>query len=360
MAFPIVSPSFLREYIDMEHPENNAGKVRYVISPHSVDYVLMLSNTDFTKRIITETDKLLYNMTYMSEADEANFTENAKALVARFPSMNNYWPIRQMMMYVLQYPNIELDRKLLILNYCCNTISNMQAQFQADLIPGFCQNITHTNDFAEIFAYFKDLPVNPAISVAEGVSFLKLLMAYAKQNDPEGAARKFHKIYDRVYKGLDISGPETFTMLDIKHYAELRIEYGRKFTEERPHIMENIITNYLWAFAIPFTDPEISFWDNFTFYIELYNAIKVLLATTQPTDDDDLVNILAAFDTALSEASKDNLLFKKVVTALKNQGTTNNGDLAVITISYGRGDAKGRGFRLGTRRTRGNAGGNPL
>ncbi|MDR0943264.1 MAG: hypothetical protein LBM41_01915 [Ruminococcus sp.] len=333
MAFPIVAPSFLREYVDMETPENNAGKVRYVISPHSVDYVLMLTNVDVAKRLIAETDTILYTMTYMSEADEKNFAENAKALLARYPSMAAYWPIRQMMMYVLQFPDIELDRKLLILNYCLHSVTNMQAQYHADLIPGFCQNMTHTTDFTEIFAYFKDLPVNPAVSAAEGVSLLKAVMSCAKETDPNGAAKKFKKVYERVFKGLEVSGPETFNMLDMKTFIKLRMEYDRVYALERPNIMENIMVNYLWAFAIPFTDPELSFWDNFTFYIELYNAIKVLIATTKPCDDDDLANILSAFDVALSEASKNNRIFKTVVTALKNQGTNNNGDLAVITVS---------------------------
>jgi hypothetical protein len=332
MAFPIVAPSFLREYIDMDHPEKNAGKVRYIISPHSVDYVLMLTNIDVAKRMIAETESILYTMTYMSEADEENFQANANALLARYPSMAAYWPIRQMMMYVLQQRGFDLDRRLLVLNYCINSVSNMQAQFQADIIPGFCQNITHTTDFSEIFAYFKELPVNPAASVAEGVSFLKAVMTYAKENSP-AAAKKFKKVYDRIYKGLEISGPETFTMLDMKHYAELRIAYGKTFNDERPNIMENVTINYLWAYAVPYTDPEIPFWDNFTFFIQLYNAVKVLLATTQPTDDDDIAGILSSFDEALSAASVNNAIFKKVVTALKNQGTNNNGDLAVITVS---------------------------
>jgi hypothetical protein len=333
MAFPIVAPSFLREYVDLETPENNAGKVRYVISPHSVDYVLMLANPDVARRLINETESILYTRTEMSEADTERFTANSKALLAQFPSMTYYWPIRQMMMYVLQQKDLELDRRLLILNYCINTVSNMQAQFQANLIPGLCQNITHTTDFTEILQYFNKLPVNPAVTLAEGVSFLKAVMHYAKETDPNGAAKRYRKVYERIYKGLNISGPETFTNVDVKRFIDLRIEYGKKFIEERPNIMENVMVNYLWAFAVPYTEPDISLWDNFTFYIQLYNALKVLLATAAPADDDDLVNILSVFDEALSEASKNNAIFKNVVSALKNQGTNNNGDLAVITVS---------------------------
>jgi hypothetical protein len=333
MAFPIVAPAFLREYIDMEHPENNAGKVRYIITPHSVDYVCMLTNVDVARRLIAETDPIPFTMTYMNEEDAENFQQNSDALLAKYPSMASYWPMRQMMMYVLQFQGIDLDQKLLILNYCIHTVTNMQAQYHADLIPGFCQNITHTTDFSEIFAYFKDLPVNPPVSAAEGVSFLKAVMAFAKDSDPNGSARKYRKVYDRIFKGLEVSGPETFNMLDMKHFIKLRQEYDRVYAVERPNIMENIMVNYLWAFAIPFADPEETFWDNFSFYIVLYNAIRVLITTTKPADDDDLAAILSCFDAALTEASKDNRIIKKVITILKNQGTNNNGDLAVITVS---------------------------
>lgn len=333
MAFPIVAPSFLRDYIDLEHPEKNAGLVRYVITPQSVDYVLMLSNPLVAKRLIEQTDPLLFTMTYMSEADEAKFAENAKSLIAAYPTMQYYWQIRQMSMYILQQKGYNLAQKLLILNHTMSTVNGMVEQFQPNLIDGLAQNLTHATDFSEVLKFFDGVPVNPGVSLAEGVSFIKAMYNIAKDISPDGAVQKFKHFYDRIYKGLGISGPETFRMLDMKEYVKKRAHFGTDISDVRPNIMENIIINYLWALATPFTDPTVSIWDNFTFYISLYNALKVFITTIDPKDDDDLAAALSAFDLTLTDASSQNTFFPKIVSSLKNTNSGNNGDMAIITLS---------------------------
>jgi hypothetical protein len=338
MAFPIIAPSFLREYVDLEKPENNVGKVRYVISPHSVDYVLMLSNPDVTRRFITQTDPKLFTMTYMGEEDEAKFAKNAEALIAHYPLMTYYWPIRQLIMFILEQREHSFARRLLILNHAITTINGMAEQYHQDLIPGFAKNVTATTDFSAILKYFDGVPVNPIFAAADGVSFIKLLFNTAQDipaapGEKTNAAHKFKHFYERIYEGLGVSGPETFPMTDFNKYAKKRAEFERKYHEARPNVMENIMINYLWAFAVPFTDPTKTLWDNFTFYIILYNAIKVYLTCIDPKDDDDLVKAIVAFDNALTAASAENKLYNMVLSGLKNKGTDNNGDMAILTLS---------------------------
>jgi hypothetical protein len=332
MAFPIVAPSFLREYIDLENPEKNAGLVRYVVTPHSVDYVLMLANPAVAKRLIEQTDPILFTMTYMSEEDEAKFSENAKALVARYPNMEYYWQIRQLTMHILQTQNIPFAQRLLVLNHAMSTVNGMIEQFQPTLIDSFAQNITHTVDFTETIKYFDKVPISPPAALAEGVSFLKALYNIVKDGEKE-SRKKFKPFYERIYKGLGVSGPETFTMTDMNAYVKKRADFGTGFIDARPNVLENVMINYLWALAVPFTEPEISVWDNFAFYITLYNAVKIYLTLIEPADDEDLAAALAAFDSALTDVSPGNAFMKKIVAALKNQNTENNGDLAVITLS---------------------------
>ncbi|MDR0904526.1 MAG: hypothetical protein LBM59_07830 [Ruminococcus sp.] len=333
MAFPIVAPSFLREYIDFDNPEKNAGLVRYVISPHSVDYVLMLANPAVAKRLIEHTDPILFTMTDMSDEDSAKFSENAKALIARYPNMQYYWQIRQLVMYILQFKKLHFDRRLLIMNHAIGTVNGMITQFQPNLIEGFAQNITHTTDFSETLKYFEKVPIIPPVSLAEGVSFLKAMFNTLKNMDDKTVYKKWKPFYERIYKGLGISGPETFTTADMKLYIPKRVAFGENFTNNRPHIMENIMINYLWALATPFTDPELSVWDNFVFYITLYNAIKIYITLIEPADDDDLASALSAFDIALTEVSAGNAFLRSTVSALKNQDSANNGDMAVITLN---------------------------
>ncbi|MDR0987692.1 MAG: hypothetical protein LBL98_08390 [Ruminococcus sp.] len=333
MAFPIVAPSFLREYIDLDHPEKNAGLVRYVISPHSVDYVLMLANPDVAKRLIEETEPILFTMTYMSEEDEAKFSENAKALIARFPNMQYYWQIRQLSMYILQHREIPFHQRLLVLNHAMGTINGMIEQFQPALIDGFAQNITHTTDFSETIKYFDKVPIIPPVALAEGISFLKALYNTVKNIDKKDSFKRWKPFYERIYKGLGISGPETFTTADMNAYIPKRVAFGEKIADARPNIMENIMINYLWALATPFTDPDMSVWDNFVYYICLYNAIKIYITLIEPKDDDDLAAALSAFDAALTDVSAGNAFMQAAVRVLRNQNSTNNGDMAVITLN---------------------------
>jgi hypothetical protein len=333
MAYSIIAPSFLREYIDTEHPENNAGRVRYVVSPHSVDYVVMLSNAEFCKRILEQKEVIAFTKTSMKEEDEASFIENAKLLTEKFPIMTHYWPIRQMMMYILQFRDYNIDRRMLILNHCLGVVDGMQKQFKQDMIPQYAVSVTHTADFTEVFKYFDKLPVAMPISLREGVGFLKFILGTIKISGTQETYAAFKRVYDRVFKGLGVSGPETLGLIDMSAYAEKRRAFAVDFQGERAYALENLLVNLLWEFAIPFTNPEQSMWDNFIFYIHTYNALKILMMATEPKDNDDLANIISVFDKALNEANNGNNFFNKITTVVKNSNTGNNGDLAVIAIS---------------------------
>jgi hypothetical protein len=333
MAFPIVAPNFLREFVDLKDAANNAGKVRYIISPHSVDYVLMLSNPDVTRRLVEQTDPILYTMTYMGEEDEERFQENAKLLIEKYPIMTYYWPIRQMLMYILQHRAYTFDRRLLIMNHAVQVIEGMKEKFQQNLIPGFVKSVTESTDFSEVLKIFDGVPISTAHALGDGVSFLKQMMTGLKKTAPETIAPQFKHTYERVFKGLGISGPETFPMLDMKKYTEKRNAFQKKYIEERPNIIENVMINYLWALAIPFTDADESMWNNFLFYNHVYNALKILITTTEPESDEDLINIIVNFDKALMSANQENVLLKRVVASLKASDTANNGDMAVISLS---------------------------
>jgi hypothetical protein len=333
MSFSIVAPSFLREYIDLEHPEKNENMVRYIISPHSVDYVVMLRNRAFCKRLLTQSETIRFTMTEMQEEDAQSFNVNADALLASFPGMTHYWPIRQMMMYILQFSHYSIDRRMLMLNHCVKVIDGMQQQFKADMIPQFCAEVTHKTDFTDVFNYFDKLPIALPTALAEGVGVLKLIYTALKDYGPKETFTAYKHVYERVFKGLGISGPETLGMTDMKAYVDKRQAFAKDLQGPRSYILENLLVNYLWEFAVPFTDPSASAWENFTFYVNIYNALKILLVTVAPADDDDMADIISTFDAALNDGNAGNRIFLKIVTTLKHQNKNNNGDMAVLAIS---------------------------
>jgi hypothetical protein len=322
MSFTIVRPEYLDDFVDITKPEEG-DRFRIVMNPHTVDYVIRLNRADAVKRIMEIKEPIQYLAVEVKDEQSKVFEDNAAIMTAEFPVMKYFGPIRYLFMNTLQRKSLTLDRRLLVLNYAVSNIQERANQFKQDLIPDFCNKIASASDISEILKFFDKLPVNLPYSLANGIMILKTL----------NVTKDFKKLLTRAYGGLGISGPESLSAADTDRYIEKRKEFARIYQDERPHIFENIMVNYMWDFQTPFTLPEHSMWDNFVFYILVYNALKVLVTLTSPKDDDDFAEIVATFDRALIEVNKTNGFIEGTLKAAKNFGFDSNGDLAVLTVS---------------------------
>jgi hypothetical protein len=293
------------------------------MNPHTVDYVILLNRADAVKRIMEIEDPIKYLAVEVKDEQSKVFEDNAAVMTAEFPVMKFFAPIRYLFMNTLQRKDLTLDRRLLVLNYAMSNIQEMANQFKQDLIPDFCNKIISATDISEILKFFDKMPVNLPYSLANGIMILKTL----------NVTKDFKKLLTRAYGGLGISGPESLPAADTERYIEKRKEFARIYQDERPHIFENIMVNYMWNFQTPFTIPEYSMWENFVFYILIYNALKVLVTLAAPKDDDDFAEIVSTFDRALVEVNQTNGFFEGTLKAAKNFGFDSNGDLGVLTVS---------------------------
>jgi hypothetical protein len=322
MSFTIVRPEYLDDFVDITKPEEG-DRFRIIMNPHTVDYVILLNRADAVKRIMSITEPIKFLAVEVKDEQSKVFEDNAAAMIAEFPVMKYFGPIRYVFMNTLQRKDLTLDRRMLVLNYATSNIQEMANQFKQDLIPGFCDKIASSKDISEILKFFDKMPVNIPYSLASGIMILKTLTD----------SKDFKKVMTRAYGGIGISGPDSLSAADIERYVERRKDFARIYQDERPHIFENIMINYLWDFVTPFTIPEYSLWENFVFYIMVFNALKVLITLTAPKDDDDFAQIVSTFDNAMRKANQTNGFFEGTVKAAKNFGFDSNGDLAVLTVS---------------------------
>jgi hypothetical protein len=324
MAFTIVRPEFLDDFVDITKPEES-DRFRIIMNPTTVDYVLLLNRADAVKRVMSYKEPIKYYAVEVNDDQSTVFEDHAASLIAEFPVMKYFGPIRFMFTSVLTRKDISLDRRLLILNYTMTTIQGMTSQFQHDLIPGFCDSVIHAPDINEILKNFEKLPINFHYSLASGLMVLRNV-ATVKSKD-------FKSVMNRLYSGLGISGPESLAAANIPRYIEARKAFAKTYQDERPHIFENIMVNYMWSLVAPFTVPTVSIWENYVLFILLFNALKVLITLTAPKDDDDFAEIVASFDRAFAEANRNENIMKFIFRAAKDQGFDGNGDLGVITVS---------------------------
>lgn len=324
MAFPVFTPSFFKELVDVTGPEENYKDFSdIIVSPAAVEYVLYLSNPDVVRRMMKE-KTLSYKMVQLTGEKEAPFTESSKAAVEANPIAQYYWQLRSLFMGILQNKELPLESRMLMLNYGVKTVQGMIDQGQPNLIPRFIERFVMDRDYEKTLKFFDGLSFTPAFSLSDGISLLKSV----RSDSPA-----FKEVMAEVYKNLGVSGPETLNLVDMNKYVKMREKYRDNFLTEHSDWMENILVNYVWTYSIPYAcEDKLNFWDNYVFFCALYNAYKVLMTCYMDgKGEEDFVKAVSSFDAALRKGGFD--LVWKMVLAIKNAGEANNGDMAILVLS---------------------------
>lgn len=324
MAFPVFTPSYFKELVDVTGPEEKYKDFSdIIVSPAAVEYVLYLSNPDVVRRMMKEST-LSFKMVQLTGEKELPFIESSKAAVEANPTAEYYWQLRSLFMGTLQNKAVSLESRLLLLNYGVKTVQGMIDQGQPNLIPRFIERFVMDTDYEKTLKFFDGISFTPAFSLVDGISLLKAV----KKSTPA-----FKEVMAEVYKNLGVSGPETLNLVDMNKYVKLREKYRDDFLANHSDWMENILVNYVWTYCIPYAcSDKLDIWDNYVFFCALYNAYKVLLTCYMDgKGEEDFVKAVSSFDDALRQSGDD--LIWKMVLAIKNAGEANNGDMAILVLS---------------------------
>ena len=323
MGFPIVSPVVLKEIKERLGAETPDEFCDVIVSPAAVEYAPRLNNPEVVKKLMEEKDVLAYSMINLTDDQSEQFVTKSRELIEAYPTARYYWQMRTLFMSALQNRSVNLEKRLLLLNYAVKTIQGMIDKGQPNLIPQFIEEFSELQSYERVLEYFKDVRPNPGYSLADGISLHKSL------NKPNAA---YKDVMNTIYRTIGVSGPETLKMADMKKYIGLRKSFTELAAGEKSHYIENIVISYVWTYAIPFSDPHFNFWDHFVFFCSLYNAFKVMITCYAPDGNDEaFLKAVCAFDEALR--SSGGKLIRNIVHAVNNAGQNNNGDLAVLTLS---------------------------
>lgn len=324
MGFPIITPAFLKELTEKMKPVTADEFCDVNVTAAAVEYVPRLCYAETVKKLMEEKDVLAYNMINLPDEESEQFIRQSEQIIKAYPQARYYWQIRSLFMNILQNREVNFEKRMLLLNYGVKTVQGMLDNGRPELIPKFIDDYTAENaNYDEVLGYFKEIRPNPGYSLADGISLLKSL------SKPNAA---YKDVLGTIYKNLGVSGPETLKMTDMKKYLGMRKEFSLAAAGEKSYYIENVMINYVWSYSIPFSNPDFNFWEHFVFFCSLYNAAKVMLTCFAPNfSDEDFAKAVSAFDTALR--ASDEKLMAKVILAVKNAGQSNNGDLAILTLS---------------------------
>lgn len=323
MGFPIVSPVFMKEVMKRIGAETPDEFCDVIVSPAAVEYAPQLCSEEVVKMLMEESRTLAYSMVNLTDEQSEQFAAKSQEIIQAYPPAQYYWQMRTLFMSVLQNRGVNLEKRMLLLNYAVKTVQGMLDKGQPNLIPQFIEEFTGSQSYDHVLEYFKSIRPNPGYALADGISLLKSL------NKPNAA---YKDVLNTIYRNLGVSGPETLQMTDMDKYLGMRKTFTEFAAGEKAHYIENVMISYVWTYAIPFADPQFNFWEHFVFFCSLYNAFKVMV-TCYVTDgsDEKFLKAVCAFDSAIRSSGRK--LIKNVVYAVRNAGQNNNGDLAVLTLS---------------------------
>ena len=323
MGFPIVTPSYFKEIVDVSKPVEEYDFIEVIASPAAIEYVAYLKKPDVVRKIMSLDGILQYKMVQLPDKESEQFIAQSQEAVKANPTAAYYWQLRTLMMNTLQNRSVSFEKRLLLLNYAVKTIQGMIDGHQPNLIPQFIAKFNENTEYEKILEYFKSINPSFDYALADGISLLKSVV----KDTPA-----YKDVLERVYKNLGVSGPETLGMVDMKKYISMREKFSTEFMSAHSDWIENIMINYVWSYSIPFSfSGKLNLWENYVFFCALYNAVKILVTCYQPENDDDFVKAISSFDDALQRTGKD--IVWRMVAVIKNAGQANNGDMAVLTIS---------------------------
>lgn len=324
MSYPIITPDYYGELTDKTNLQNDNVEYLVLFSPAAVEYVFKLNNERVIRTLMSKEKSIVYRMTSLAPDVEEEYAKKGQELIDRTPIFKHYWNLKILTMNILQDKTYTFEKRMLLMNFAYKTVQGIIDKGKEELISQFVADYTNAPGHGDVIDYFKEIKPGFAFSLGEAISLLSALP------DTEDMA----KLRKTVYGNLGITdGAESFEYSD-EMYLPLKKAYHDDFLKGREHYIENIMVNYAWNYCMPFADYNMNLWDNFIFFNVLFNLFKVTLTCcTYNCEDKDEAFVFAVktLDSSF-RLSKGNPA-GRVAEAIKNQGYSNNGDMAILSMS---------------------------
>lgn len=324
MQYPIIVPEFYQEIVTTDKANHPDVFYNVLMTPAAVEYAFPLNQETVIRKLMEKKEPLQYKMVKLKPEEEKAYSEKAQDIIDEYPVLRNYWDIKGLTMNVLQDRRYPIEHRMLMLNFIYKNVQIMLDKSKDEAIPQFVAAFANQPDHEDVIKYFKDIKPNPAYSLSDGLSLLASLPV-----DEELA-----EIKKDVCRALGIPEDMKKFAYDEAKYMGLKMEFSKDFLKGREHYMENVIVNYVWTYCMPYADYNLPIWKNFIFFNTIFNTLKVLLTcyTSGKEDKDEaFVKAVRVFDNAL-RSCKVNIV-AKISQVNEDAGLSNNGDMAVLSIS---------------------------
>lgn len=214
---------------------------------------------------------------------------SAPAVFESWEGFPYYWDIKNAQIEILQNRSFTVPERMLILGYFSQKANEYINHKSGTSIASLAQTIRDKETFAKIAQSLKPSQTDKGFAVKSAGIFAKLLLS-ARSKGGKYLSELFQRVADSI--GLTLEEAENNridTTVNYERYFK-NIETFRKIERERPHIIENILVNFIFT-----QSPAEGILKNYFISAVLYNMLGTCIPAFLPDNprDGDLATAIS-------------------------------------------------------------------
>lgn len=261
---------------------------------------------------------------------------NSSINVTEHPAYKFCWEIKTLGVDILQNRSFSLGDRILLMGVAFQSIQQMESKGKEVEISSFIKSFLPIMNDPSILTNFQNIKVNSIIKAFNATYFFNNILSEKKQY--------LINISDQIYNHLGIikltksqtSCDEKDIMInnnvkvqcDPEKYdvAKKRLD---NFLMGREYILENILVTYFLYNNYPFYNKNGNVWDNYLFFVNIYNFLIFFLMgyLTENSTDDDFIHAVTVCSRELTHNTN---LFDSIVSHLKETKSDTLAHMAIL------------------------------
>ncbi|MBP0963929.1 MAG: flagellin lysine-N-methylase [Oscillospiraceae bacterium] len=237
-----------------------------------------------------------------------------------------YWDIKTLLISIMKNRNYSFEDRLILLGIAFKHIDELIAANNGDKIPAYIDGlIAACADDKSMLDDIRDIETK---TNQNAINFASMLQTMTELNTvPKYFSNKIELAYGIVYGTTE--GNEYNTIQISHNKVEKQLGYLFNMLSGREFIFENIMLNAILHLNLPFTDTNMSFWESYIFFCQIYSMMVFMVAgnLTETSNDDDIIEAFVISSRALLH---NKILKNKIMEFIKEHKSTTLGSMVYL------------------------------
>lgn len=213
----------------------------------------------------------------------------------KYPALKSYYDIQSLFLMLLQAEGETLENRLILLGIALRHIDELYMQGRGNETSEYIQQFLLDAENISLQNTFQGTNSTNFLPVFYSVTIMLSDIVETNKEIDCITQLVMERLHWKWKESTDEQGRRNFSC-DTARF----LEYREKFTnwmKGKEYFFDNLMLSYMLYDNIPFKDPSLTLWSNYTYFVWVYSVVKIFLSVCLDEDstDDDMIHYLAVF-----------------------------------------------------------------